>query len=112
MRASSKGKERTAKVLQTGERGSLLDKCGMPIILDGILDLGFELSLGWRRDQYQHWVRKGILSCSQAETGKPGIGKRMVEHVHSMLVEGAARPEQSHHVHQCELVLVEYSSSW
>ena len=79
----------------------------MPEILDGGLDLGFELQFRWGRDQYLQWVREGVLSSSLAETGKPGVWDRVVQHIHGMLVEGVVRPMYGHHVQQSELVLVE-----
>ena len=65
---------------------------------DGRLDLGLVLKLRWGRDQYLHWVREGVLGSSLAETGKPGVGDRVVQHIDSMLVEGVVRPKQGHHV--------------
>ena len=84
----------------------------MPEILDGQLDLGFELQFRWGRDQYLQWVRKGVLGSSLAETGKPGVWDRVLQHIHGMLVEGVVRPMHGYHMQQSELVLVEQSWSW
>ena len=78
----------------------------MPVTSDGGLDLGLVLRLGWGRDQYLQWVGKGVLGSSLAETGKPGVRDRVVQHIDSMLVEGIVWPKQGHHVEQSELVLV------
>ena len=78
----------------------------MPEILDGRFDLGFELQFRWGTDQYLQWVRKGVLGSSLAETGKPGVRDRVVQHIDSMLVEGIVWPKHGHHVEQSELVLV------
>ena len=92
--------------METGESGSLPDQGGMPVNFDGRLDLGLVLKLRWGRDQYLHWVREGVLGSSLAETGKPGVRDRVVQHIDSMLVEGIVWPKQGHHVEQSELVLV------
>ena len=98
-----------AQVAKTGERGSLSDQGVMPEALDGRLDLGLECKLGWGRYQYLQWVREGVLGSSLAQTGEPGVGERVMQHIDSMLVEGVVRPKLGHHVQQGELVLVEES---
>ena len=98
--------------METGERGSLPDQGSMPVALDGRLDLGLVLKLRWGRYQYLQGVRKGVLSSSLAETGEPGVGDGLVQHIDSMLVESVVRPKHGHHVQQSELVLVEQSWCW
>ena len=57
-------------------------------------------------------VREGILGCSLAERGEPGVWNRVVHHMHTMLVEGVAMPQHGHHVQQGKLVLMEHCWSW
>jgi hypothetical protein len=51
----------------------------------------------------------GSTELQSGGRGEPGVGDRMVQHMHTMLVEGVARPQHGHHVQQVELVLVEQS---
>ena len=78
MRPSSKRQKGEAEVTQTWERDSLPDQGSMPKLNNGRLNLGFELEFRWGRDEYLEWVRQGILGCSLAERGKPGVWDTMV----------------------------------
>ena len=58
-----------AKIAETWERGSLLGQGGMPVTLDGRLDLGLVLMLWWGRHQNLQGVRERVL-CSKSGADK------------------------------------------
>ena len=48
------------------------DQSNMPEIIDGGLDLGFELQFRWGRDQYLQWVREGAAVWRRQENQEFG----------------------------------------